>query len=85
MSSIQLPSDLKILKLLEQPHTRYDVMKCLGNHYASTLRRIDRLEKLGYIFVYKTSPWGGTKQLKLYLITTSGRAMARGFEEAKGR
>lgn len=85
MSSIQLPDDIKILNFLQQPHTRYQVMKHLGNHYQSTIIRLDRLEKLGYVFVSDSRPWQRDKVLKFYLITASGRAMVRGYEEADRR
>lgn len=84
MSSIQLPKDTEILKLLSEPHTRYDVMKRLKNHYSSTLVRLDRLEAMGYIFVQREVPWRG-KKMKFYLITAKGMAILRGFREADSR
>lgn len=84
MSSLQLPEDIKILKFLQQPRIRYEIKNHLKNYYASTLNRLNRLEKLGYIFVVRTEPWRG-KLMKYYLITSKGRAILRGYEEAERR
>lgn len=85
MSSLQLPKDIEILKFLQEPRIRNKIKDHLKNHYASTLIRLNRLEKLGYVFVSRTEPWRKGKVMKYYLITPKGRAMLRGYEEAERR
>jgi len=86
MSSIQLPKDLEILRFLQlEQRTRYEVKKKIGNHYQSTINRLDRLEKIGLVFVSETKPWRKVKVQKFYLITAKGRAILRGHEEGDRR
>lgn len=82
MSSIQLPEDIEILRMLQTPKLRYEVMKELGNHYVTIRLRIARLERLGLVFVSREEQWRTGKTKKYYLITTKGRSFLRGYEES---
>jgi len=85
MSSIKYPKDMEILKFLQQPRNRYEIAKRFKNHYASALAYIERLEDLGLIFVLREEPWRPGKVMKYYLITSKGRSLLRGYEEAERR
>lgn len=85
MSSLQLPKDLEVLRLCQQPRNRYELAKIFGNGYQTTVDYIERLERLGLLFVSEESEYRPGKKKKMYLITTKGRSVLRGHEEADRR
>jgi len=85
MSLVKFPKDIEVLKFLQQPRKRYEIAKKFGNHYASALAYINRLEELGLIFIVREEPWRAGKVIKYYLITAKGRSLLRGYEEAERR
>jgi len=82
--SLQIPQDLDVLRYLDKPKTRYQVAIHLGNHTVVASAYMNRLEKLGLVFVVETRPWH-RGEVKKYLITAKGRAVLRGFMEAERR
>lgn len=85
MPSLQLPKDLDVLRLCQQPRTRYELSKHFGNGYQTTIDYMERLEQLDLVFVVEETVYRPGKMKKKYLITAKGRAVLRGHEEAERR
>lgn len=85
MDSIKIPDIMKVLRTLQQPKNRYQIRKELGLTYPKTIRWVNDLERMKYLFVLREEKGHGIKPVKYYLITAEGRAMLRGFEEAERR
>jgi len=81
MDSIKVPDDIKILKFLSQrPSNRYKIKEELKMTYPSVLKKVDRLEKMGLIFVVNEKEGRGPSgKVPYYLITSDGRSVLEGF------
>lgn len=82
--SIQIPHDVEVLRFLDKSKTRYQIALHFGDHFQVTRDYMDKLQRLGLVFVVKTEPWH-RGEVRHYLITAKGRAILRGFEEAERR
>ena len=76
MDSIRIPNDLPFLEFLKKPRNRYQIHKKFRDYsYPAILKKIDELEKGGYIQVIREERGHGPKPVKYYLITEKGKAI----------
>jgi len=76
MDSIKIPQDLPFLEFLKEPRNRYQMHKRFRDYsYPAILKKVDELERGGYIQVVREEQGHGPKPVKYYLITGKGKAI----------
>ena len=86
MDSLKVPEDVNILRLLQQPKNRYEINKDIREStYPGITKKVNRLMEMGLVFKVREKDGPGPGKVKYFLITSKGRSVLRGFEEAERR
>jgi len=75
--------DVEVLRFLKNPRTRYEIAAKLGNHYATVVQYIKRLEREGLVKVVSSEEWRASGKRRLYTITGRGEALLKIYEEGE--
>jgi len=82
MNSIKLPRDLPFLEFLKEPRNRYQMYKeFIDYSYPAVLKKVEELEKGGYIQVVREEKGHGLKPIKYYKLTEKGRRILEVYKE----
>ena len=74
MDSIRIPNDLPFLEFLKEPRNRYQIHKKFRDYsYPAIIKKVDELERGGYIQVVREEQGHGPKPVKYYKLTEKGR------------
>jgi predicted transcriptional regulator len=81
MSSLKIPKDIKVLSFCCTPKIQYEIMQEMNNGQSTVQTYIERLVKMGLLFVVEEKEYRPGKKSKKYLITDKGRAVLRAMEK----
>jgi len=74
MNSIKLPRDIPFLEFLKTPKNRYQMYKEFKDYsYPAILKKVEELEKGGFIKVVREEKGHGLKPIKYYELTEKGK------------
>lgn len=82
--SLDMQKDVKILKYCaETAHNRYQIAKHIANHYSSTYKRVNKLVSMQLLLISRQEDGRSGLKVKFFLTSDKGRAILRGYMEAR--
>jgi len=82
MDSIKFPDDIPFLEFLKEPRNRYQIYKAFKEYtYPAVLKKVNDLERGGFIQVVREEKGHGPKLVKYYLITEKGKAILEALKK----